>query len=319
MQIQELLQSIKNIHFYWATRHEIEILLCHSMQITHTYLYAHPDAQITTAHYNAFCTLLQRREQGEPLAYILGECEFWSLRLLINNSVLVPRAETELLVEIALRLLGKNTPLNILELGTGSGAIALSLAHERTYWHICATDISENALCIARLNAQNLNISNITFLHGNWYTALSSLPYTSCLRTQHPQAHQTHLPPALLSNTTTLPHLPPLKFDAIVSNPPYIATNDPYLQSNVQHFEPTLALFAGKNGLDAYNIIINQSMQHLNSGGWLILEHGFNQGGKIRKLLLCEDFQEIATYKDLSGHERVTVGRTLHSKPPHLK
>lgn len=296
--IKEFLQNIKNqnaaspfLPGASAISHrETEIILCHVLKVPRSYLYSHPEATVDEASAAVCYALLQRRQQGEPLAYILGNCGFWSFNLEIDNSVLVPRPETELLVKMALQYLDKRAWLNLAELGTGSGAVALALAQEGVRWHVCATDISENALAIAQKNAKKLGLSNVNFFHGDWCAALP------------------HANPSLPSAPATK-SLPAHRFHAIISNPPYVAIDDPNLQDNVKCFEPHLALFAGKDGLDAIKTITTQATRQLEHSGWLMLEHGFMQGKEVRQLMHAENFVEIVTHKDFAGHERVTVGR----------
>jgi|GEM_PF-51932 len=283
--------SIKNLLKKYNADHAsltIELVLSHILRVSRDNLHINPEIILTPKQLNAVDALLQRHYQGEPLAYILGTCEFWSLTLEIDNSTLIPRPETELLVELSLRYLDADVSLKIAELGTGSGAIALALAHERRNWLIYATDISNNALQIAKNNAKKLDLSNIIFALSDWCNALPS--------------------------KTELPSTQVNKFDAIISNPPYVALSDPNLQANVKQFEPSLALFAGDDGLDAIRIIIAQASTKLIKGGWLMLEHGFNQGNQVRKLMIKNKFSDIATHKDLAGHERVTIGRNMKNQ-----
>jgi len=273
MQIRDILKN--NYSKEQITRLEMELLLSHVLQVTRVYLYMCFALNISEEQYARFLQLMQRRLQGEPLAYILGTCEFWDLQFSVTSSVLIPRPETELLIEIALQLLDKNKNSHVADLGTGSGAVALALAHECNNWQIYATDNSWRALQVAKRNIQDLKLTNITCLHGEWCNAL-----------------------------------PQKQFDAIISNPPYIAINDPYVQESVRQFEPPEALFAGEDGLDAIRQIIKQAPKKLIAQGWLLLEHGFLQGESVRELLRQYGFCEVQTHKDLSGHDRVTIGRS---------
>jgi len=255
-------------------RLDAEIILAHVLHTTRSYLYSHNEQSLSSSAKQNFATLLKARQHGKPIAYILGSKEFWSLELKVTKDVLIPRPETELLVELCLNLLDKNKKQNIADLGTGSGAIALALAYERPNWQITALDNNLKALKLAQLNANNLNISNVNFLCSNWYDAL-------------PQAQ---------------------KFDAILSNPPYIPINDPHLQRGDVAHEPKNALISGTTGLDDFLIIIANAKKHLDDNGIILLEHGYNQRREVKKLLHANGFSNIKTYTDLSKQERVTTG-----------
>jgi release factor glutamine methyltransferase len=254
-----------------SARLDAELLLAACLQVERSWLLAHGDTVVTAATYKA---LLQRRVQGEPLAYILGHKDFWTLRLDVSPAVLVPRPETELLVELALST--AVALCEVLDLGTGSGAIALALARERPKWHLTAVDFSETALAIARANAQRLQIANVQFMVSDWFAALSGK-----------------------------------EFDLIVSNPPYIDADDPALrQPSLQH-EPLRALSPGANGLAALNTIIAQAPDFLMKHGWILLEHGATQGSAVREMLVARGFGQVRSHHDLAGHERVTGGQLL--------
>jgi len=248
---------------------DAELLLAHVLKKERSYLYSHYDLELISETINHFEQLLEQRLTGKPIAYILQHKEFWTLDLIINEDVLIPRPETELLVELALKLLPANLNLNIVDLGTGSGAIALALAKERPNWLITAADNSDKALLIAQKNAQNFNLTNIRFISSDW-----------CLK------------------------LPPNKFDAIIANPPYIAEDDPHLKNSIK-FEPSSALIAKKHGLEDIITIITQAKNKLHDKGLLMLEHGYNQGNTIKKLLAANDYQHITQYQDLAGLDRV--------------
>lgn len=251
-------------------RLEAELLLAHVLGKERTFLYTHPDYQLAEAEHHTLLNLIDRRLRGEPIAYILGHKEFWSLDFLVSPATLIPRPETELLVEVTLQKLPKEQALFVADLGTGSGAIALALAHERPRWKIVASDQSCAAIEIAKKNAEKMKVTHVEFCTGDWCTAL-----------------QNHL------------------FDAIVSNPPYIAENDLHLLEGDLRFEPHAALISGKDGLDALRTIIHQSRDHLKTGGFLILEHGFNQSTQVKALLLNAHYQQITPYSDLANHPRV--------------
>ena len=203
-----------------------------------------------------------------PVAYISGEREFWSLTLAVTPAVLIPRPETELLVELALERLHEGA--RVLDLGTGSGAIALALGRERTDLSIAASDISSAALAVARENAERLGVT-VDWLHGDWYAAVSD------------------------------------RYDVIVSNPPYVEADDPHLDA--LGYEPRVALVGGSDGLAAFRVIVGGASQHLSPGGWLIVEHGYRQGAAVRALFATAGFTELATRTDLAGNDRATLGR----------
>jgi release factor glutamine methyltransferase len=222
-------------------------------------------------HASAYAELIAQRAHGVPIAYLTGWREFWSLPLKVSPAVLVPRPETELLVEHALALLPPDAVCSVLDLGTGSGAIALSLAHERPRWAVTAVDMSAAALDVARQNAHNLKLSHIQWRQGSWFDPV-----------------------------------PAERFHLIVANPPYIAANDPALAALCA--EPAPALIAGPTGLEALFAIVAQAPGHLHAGGWLVLEHGISQGQDVAQLLQAQGFDSIRTYSDFSGRPRVTLG-----------
>lgn len=269
-------QSVGNILkkvFATDARLDYEMILAYIMRVERSYLHAHPEYILSNDEYDQFQELLNRLLQGEPIAYITHQREFWSLDLRVTKDTLIPRPETELIVESVLAL-GDLNNAKLADLGTGSGAIALAIAHEKPDWTIHATDISKPALEVAKSNAERLNINNIHFKQGNWLAAL-----------------------------------PETLFDVIVSNPPYIAEGDLDLQQSVFDFEPKNALIAADNGLKDLADIIQQAVSHLKSGGYLILEHGFKQGEAVRRLFSKMGYSEIETKRDLSQLERVTIGR----------
>ena len=255
-------------------RLEAEILLGAALGQSRAWLLGHADERILDCdakdRYEAYVT---RRSHGEPVAYILGEKEFWSLTLAVSPDVLVPRPETELVVELALRHVPRDSPARILDLGTGSGAIALAVAHERPRARVTGTDIAESALAIATRNAAHLQLTNVVFRQGSWFA---------------PVAGQ--------------------RFDLVVANPPYIADDDARVEAAVRRYEPRGALFAGADGLEALRAIAAAAGTHLVPGGGLILEHGDRQGLAVRELLAGTGFAAIATHRDLAGLERCTAG-----------
>jgi release factor glutamine methyltransferase len=256
-------------------RREAALLLRHVLDVSDAWLAAHPGDEVDAARAVAFRDMVQRRARGEPVAYLTGTRGFHDIELRVAPGVLIPRPETEVLVELALQRIPADADCNVADLGTGSGAIALAIARARPQAHVVATDTSEAALDIARGNATLLRIDNIEFRKGDWYAGLSGE-----------------------------------LFDVIVSNPPYIAEGDPHLGEGDLRFEPVAALASGADGLDAIQAIVDGARQHLRNGGWLLLEHGFEQGAEVRDLLLEYGFAEVFTQNDLEGRERASGGRT---------
>jgi release factor glutamine methyltransferase len=249
-------------------------LLVHALGKPRSWLYAHGDDVADAALVARFETLVARRVAGEPVAYLTGRRGFWSFDLTVTPATLIPRVETELLVELALARLPRDREPRIADLGTGSGAIALALAHERPRARVVATDASDAALAVARDNAIALGIDNIDFRRGDWLAALSGE-----------------------------------RFDLIASNPPYIAGDDPHLGVGDLRHEPAAALASGYDGLDAIRMIVRDAPEHLVTDGWLLLEHGLEQGRAVRDLLHAAGFVDVATEHDLEGRDRVTLGR----------
>lgn len=268
--VRELLQASVSAGDVDA-RHDAELLLMHVLDRPRAWLFANGGSAVDEAAAARFSALLQSRRDGQPIAYLIGQRGFWTLDLAVDANVLIPRADTELLVELALECIAADVDCTIADLGTGSGAIALALASERPRARVLASDISAGALDVARTNAARLDIGNVEFVQGDWYEALGDR-----------------------------------SFDVIVSNPPYIAAGDEHLQRGDLRFEPSIALASGRDGLDALRRIIAGAPQHLRKSGWLLLEHGFDQGGAVRALLDDARFTQIATMRDLSGHERVS-------------
>lgn len=255
---------------------DVELLLTKILHITRANLKAYPERELNEQEKLDFETLLARLKQNEPIAYILGHKEFWSLDLIVTPDVLIPRPATELLVEMTLEFLEDKKNLRILDLGTGSGAIALAVASERPDLEIVATDASVEALHIAKLNAKNCHINNIEFAVGPWFEALA---------TQENKL-----------------------FDVILSNPPYIANFDPHLTQGGLRFEPQKALTSGVDGMDDLNIIISGARNYLTPNGQLMVEHGYNQENLVGAAFSAAGFSNIVCYKDLSGIPRVTCG-----------
>lgn len=283
------------------SRLDAEVLLSHVLGESRVYLYSWPLKKLSEEDSKQFNSLVKRRLAGEPIAYLTGRKEFWSLMLDVDQNVLIPRPETELLVELALKLFPQdNKPLNILELGCGSGAIAIALASERPHWHIIATDISASALALAKKNAEKLSLFNIEFYLGDWFQALNSLNTLGTVSTSNPLA---------VSSSLTISENPPFLFDAIISNPPYIAENDPHLSHPELSFEPILALKAQNNGLQALEDIIDQAQIYLVSKAWLLLEHGYDQADAVAAFFKARNYLSIQHFKDLAAVNRVTVGQ----------
>jgi len=256
---------------------EAEILLSFTLGKSRCHLHAWPEKNLNTKQQTLFLERVTRRIQGEPIAYITGQREFWSLELEVTPDTLIPRPETELLVKRALEILPIQAPFQITDLGTGSGAIAAAIASERPHCHILATDSSAVALRVAKANFKRLKLANISTKIGEWCTALPKNSF----------------------------------FELIVSNPPYIPDNDPHLKQGDLPWEPRCALAAGTDGLNDIRHIIRQAPFHLSTGGWLLLEHGYNQGNKIQQLLTKAGFSQIRTLQDLENIDRVTEGKLI--------
>lgn len=255
-----------------SPRLDAELLLCQALGVPRTHLYAHPDATLEPGPARAYRGLIARRARGESVATLRGCSEFWSLELVIRPGVLVPRPETELLVETALNRL-EASEARVVDLGTGSGAIALALAHERPAWSLSATDRSHEALSLARHNAERLGICGIHWVRGDWLD-----PFREAA------------------------------FDLIVSNPPYIAPGDPELETAVSEHEPRLALISSLDGLEAIRTIAAAGSRALRPGGYLMVEHGHRQGAQVRTLFARAGLEGVDTLRDLADRERVTLG-----------
>lgn len=253
---------------------DAECLLAHALQMHRSHLFAHPEQHVERNTLRRFARLVGARSQGRPVAYLTGEREFWSLRLKVNPATLIPRPETEILVEQALHFVPAAARWHLLDLGTGSGAIALALAKERPQCRITATDISRPALAVARENAAALGITNVEFLQGEWFAPL-----------------------------------PGRRYRMIVSNPPYVPDGDPHLDAGDLRFEPQCALNGGSDGLAMIRKIVQQAPAHLDPGSALMLEHGYDQAARVCDLLSTAGFTGIQTCRDLAGTERVSAGR----------
>jgi release factor glutamine methyltransferase len=255
-----------------SPRLDAEVLLAVALDLPQSYLYAHPEDVLDDTTAERFFALVQRRCKGLPLAYITGDKEFWSLRLAVSHGVLVPRPETELLVELALQQIPQATDHAVLELGTGSGAIALALASERPGCSIVATDISSAALTVARQNARQLGFANVEFLEGDWTRPVVDRGLDD--------------------------------FDLIVSNPPYIGADEPAL-TNLR-FEPDIALVSGSDGLDAIRVLARDCGRLLKPGAVLLLEHGASQREDVEAIFAAEGWSGVRCFNDFGGRPRVT-------------
>lgn len=252
---------------------EAELLLGHALRRPRSWLFAHGDDLLAGDARAAFEAMVARRVAGEPVAYITGSRGFWTLELAVTPDVLVPRPESELLVELALARIAMEKEACVLDLGTGSGAVALAIAKERPRAQVTATDASRAALAVAEGNARRNHIGNVRFVHGDWYAPLGDA-----------------------------------RFDVIVSNPPYVAEGDPHLREGDLRFEPALALSCGSDGLAAIRAIVAGAPARLHPGGWLLIEHGWEQGAAVREMLREAGFVEVATARDLEQRERVSHG-----------
>jgi release factor glutamine methyltransferase len=257
-----------------TARLDVELLLAAALGKPRSFLHTWPERIVSTEAAQAFDGFLKRRRTGEPVAYILGQQGFWNIDLEVATHTLIPRPETEMLVETALELLPSAIPHRLLDLGTGTGAIALSLAKDRPQWSVTAVDRVDEAVELAERNRQRLHLDNAHVMRSHWFSAVEGQ-----------------------------------RFDLILSNPPYIASNDPHLVEGDVRFEPSSALVSGTDGLDDLRLIVSQAPAHLEAGGWLLLEHGYDQAPAVRELLNRHGFEQIQTRRDLGDHERITFGR----------
>jgi len=264
-----------------SARLDAELMLCHVLGCSRAWLFAHAHDPLEPGTVRRFQGLLARRVQGEPVAHILGRRGFWTLDLAVDASTLIPRPETELLVEAALERIGEDARLRVLDLGTGSGAIALAIASERPFTDVVAVEHSAAALALVRRNIEATGLGNVSLRQGSWYEPLAGE-----------------------------------RFSLIVSNPPYIAAGDPHLDQGDVRFEPRSALVSGADGLDDIRLIIAGAGAHLEPGGWLMLEHGHDQGEAVRGLMAAAGFGEVGSRQDLAGHERISFAR-LNPSPRH--
>lgn len=273
MTISELLQRSAELIDSDSAVLDTELLLSHTLDVSRTYLKTWPDRQPDTEQVTTFAALFQRRLRGEPIAYILGHQGFWSLDLKVSEHTLIPRPETELLVETALEL-QLPPQSSVLDLGTGTGAIALALACERRNWNIIALDFQPQAVALAEENRAAHKLDNVQIVQSNWFAAV-----------------------------------PAVKFDLIVSNPPYIEKNDPHLFQGDVRFEPASALVSGAEGLDDLILLIGQSVMFLKPNGWLLVEHGYDQGPGVSALFTEAGFSAVETRNDYNQMDRITFGQ----------
>lgn len=252
---------------------DAEVLLCHCLKKTRAFLRAWPEHSPDQPQLTDFQQLIDQRNLGMPVAYLTGQREFWSRPFKVSPDVLIPRPDSELLIELSLALLAPNKPGKIIDLGTGSGILAITLAAERPSIQAIATDFSPAALAIAGQNAQQLEVDNVYFIQSNWFDAIN----------EH-------------------------DFDLVISNPPYIADNDPHLRQGDVRFEPNHALVSDENGLQDIRLIAEQARQHLRSSGRLLIEHGYHQQTDVQAIFNTLNYQQVTTHRDLSGNPRVTSG-----------
>jgi release factor glutamine methyltransferase len=255
-------------------RYESQLLLQHALKVNRAWLIAHESDDLAADIQHEFNTLMKRRIGGEPIAYILGNREFYGLNLAVTPATLIPRPDTEILVDIALEKIQVNQPAQVLDLGTGTGAIALAIAQQRPQVQVTGVDASKPALEIAISNSQQLHITNSHFILSDWFNNLNDT-----------------------------------RFDVIVSNPPYIEEADAHLKQGDLRFEPISALASGADGLDDIRRIIDGCLIHLKPQGWLMFEHGYNQAEVVRELMAQTGLVAIETFKDLGGNDRVTIGK----------
>lgn len=268
-----------------SARIDAEIILAFIIEKNRTYLYTWSDRAVSAESESRFRTLIAKRTAGEPVAYLVGLQPFWNFELKVTPATLIPRSETELLVELALERIPQEEALRVVDLGTGTGAIALAIASERPSVEVIATDFSEHALNIARENAESLGLNRVEFRHGSWLGPL-------LVESQPGQSGQFE------------------QFDLILSNPPYVEPDSPYLQRGDLRFEPDSALIGTDgDGLGDIREIVKHAPAHLKAHGWLLLEHGAEQGSAVRGIFAVVGFDSVETVKDLAGLDRVTMGQ----------
>ena len=253
---------------------DAQVLLSHILQCNTAHLLAWPEKKLNREQIANYRQLIQQRQQGVPVAHLTGLREFWSLNFSVNDSTLIPRPETETLIEFILDKFSDREKIKLLDMGTGTGAIAITIATEKPGWEIFASELIEDALKLARDNSNRHQTSNITFIHSDWFNNIK---------------HN--------------------DFDIIVSNPPYIANDDPHLLAGDVRFEPQSALSAGTTGMNDIEHLCAHAKNHLTQNGWLIVEHGYNQKQLVADCFAENDFVQIEQKQDLSGHIRMTAGK----------
>lgn len=252
---------------------DAQVLLTHVLLCNTAHLAAWPEKELSEEQTSRYLQLIEQRNKGVPVAHLTGQREFWSLNFNVDDSTLIPRPETETLIEFILEHFADKKNLKLLDMGTGTGAIAISIASERPAWQIISSDVSEQALDLARQNSKQHQTGNITFIHSDWFENI----------TEH-------------------------DFDIIVSNPPYIADDDPHLLEGDVRFEPRSALISGETGMDDIEHLCLHAKNHLADNGWLIIEHGYNQKQLVAECFSENGYTQIEQKKDLSGHTRMTAG-----------
>ncbi len=258
-----------------SARRDVDLILSFALDIPRPRFITQADTPISETQLEHIQTLVNKRKTGCPVSYITGSQGFWDLELLVNEHTLIPRPETELLIEFSLAIFPSDKHINVIDLGTGTGAIAIAIAKSRPKWKIIASDQSEGALAIAKKNTAKYELKNIELVNSNWFSNIKA-------------------------NTS---------FDLIISNPPYIADQDPHLKQGDVQFEPTSALSAGPDGLDDIRQIVTTSTARLKQHGWLILEHGYDQGATVKALFEKHGYHTIQQGLDLNGHIRATYGQ----------
>jgi len=251
---------------------DVQLLICHVLQCNPTRLHVSPESELAEEQWQQFSQLIERRKHGEPVAHLTGSRGFWTLDLLVDNSTLIPRPDTELLVSLALSKI--QSDMRVIDLGTGSGAIALSLAAERADIDVIATDYCLAALQLAQTNADRHQLAHVRFINMSWLAGFKSA-----------------------------------SFDLVVSNPPYIETDDPHLVNGDVQFEPLSALVSGNDGLDAIRQIVVQAATCLKQQGWLLVEHGFDQSERVQQLFAAAGFEQISAHQDFGGQDRAVIGQ----------
>ena len=262
-----------------SARLDAELLIAHVLDIPRTQFITQPDTHIATSQLDEIQEYLHKRQQGYPVAYLIGNQHFWDVELTVTPDTLIPRPETEMLVETALTMFEAEQPIQLADLGTGSGAIAIAIAKARPKWQVLATDRYEPTLAIAQQNAAHYQLDNIHFLQSDWFTKFEQ----------------------------------DARFEMIISNPPYVAEQDPHLQQGDVQFEPPQALRAGADGLDDIRQLVNTSRHFITPGGWLLLEHGYDQGAAVKNLFAEAGYADIQQKTDLGGHIRMTYAQTANS------